>query len=106
MSQITVRRVGDVVVVDLVGRLCEDSPSEFLPSLQRLLEVGERKIVVNLDAMTYINAAGIAQLASARKQVLEREGRLHLCSKRLLPGAPSWPGIYTTEAEAIAAFRV
>jgi anti-anti-sigma factor len=106
MKQVTVRKVDDVAVVELAGRFCEDTASDFLPTIQRLLEAGEREIVLNMDAMTYMNAAGIEQLASAKKQVLEREGRLHLCSKRLSPGAPSWPGIYTTEAEAIAAFRV
>ena len=69
--QISTRRVDDIVVLDLVGRLWVQE----LPLHERvrsLLEDGCRFLVLNLENLEYIDSSGLGQLVSIWTSVRSR----------------------------------
>ena len=79
--KLTVRQVGDVVVVDAVGRLTlGEGSSTFRDTLRDLVAQGNKKIVLNLGDVSYIDSSGIGELVSAFTTVTNQGGRFKLLS--------------------------
>ena len=77
--KLTVRQVGDVVVVDAVGRLTlGEGSSTFRDTLRDLVAQGNKKIVLNLGEVSYIDSSGIGELVSAFTTVTNQGGRFKL----------------------------
>jgi anti-sigma B factor antagonist len=77
--KMTTRRVGDVTVVDISGRIVLGSESASLRSLvSELLSNGHNKILLNLAEVTYIDSSGLGNLVSAFTTVRKHGGELKL----------------------------
>ena len=73
------RRVDDVVILDLRGRLTLGSGDVLLRQLVAdLLERGERKIVLNLDKVSYMDSAGTGELVATFTSAVNRGAKLKL----------------------------
>jgi anti-sigma B factor antagonist len=73
------RRVGDVVVLDLGGRLTSDEGSMRLKDkINSLLHQGSHNILINLGDVTYIDSTGLGEIVSSFTSVKRHEGRLKL----------------------------
>jgi len=65
---VEVRKAGDVVIVDLQGRLLAGVGDEILRNVvNELLAEGWRKILLNLSAVTVIDSAGTGELVASLK---------------------------------------
>ncbi len=107
-----VRRLQDVVVLDLSGKLTAGLGDQILrESLDELLAEGWKKILVNLSQVTFMDSAGVGELVAglrtsqrlgAELRLLNVNERVHstLSIARLLPVF----GIHQSEQEALAAF--
>jgi anti-anti-sigma factor len=104
--------LGDVVVVDLKGKL---DPRTEERTQQLLLEraAGARNMVLDLSAVGYVSSAGLRVLLTAAQRVREAGGRLSLCAvpsyiKQVLDlaGFSSMFPIYDTRDEAVAQARL
>jgi anti-sigma B factor antagonist len=63
---IETRKKGDVVIVDFQGRLAIGVGDELLPALvEQLLGEGNRKILLNLSDMDYIDSNGLGELVQS-----------------------------------------
>jgi len=58
------RRVSDVVIVDLKGRVLIDSTHPALDAVRKLLDQGERHILLNYEGVEFIDSAGIGEIVS------------------------------------------
>ena len=77
--KLTVRQVGDVSVVDAVGRLTlGEGSSLFRDTIRGLVAQGNKKIVLNLGEVSYIDSSGIGELVSAFTTVTNQGGKLKL----------------------------
>jgi anti-anti-sigma factor len=66
----SVRNVGDVTVVDISGRIVLGDESAALRDLiAELLSKGDRKIVLDLAAVNYIDSSGLGALVSSFDKV-------------------------------------
>lgn len=75
----TERRNGDVVVIDLKGKLTLGSGDVQLRSIIRdLLDRGEKKILLNLDKVSYMDSAGVGELVASYTTTQNREAELKL----------------------------
>ncbi len=76
----TVRRVGDVAIVDLSGKFTiTDAPGLIRGAVIGALESGTRNIVLNLAQVAYLDsAAGIGELVSSYTSAVRQGGRLRL----------------------------
>jgi anti-sigma B factor antagonist len=73
------RQVNGVTVVDMSGRITLGEGSVVLRDTVRdLVSKGEKKILLNLGNVTYIDSSGIGELVSAFTSVRNQGGELKL----------------------------
>jgi anti-sigma B factor antagonist len=79
--EITERTVGDIAILDLKGRLIIDDGFEPLRiALNRLVGEGQRKVLLNMEGLTYLDSAGIGLIACKYVTLHRHEGDLKLCN--------------------------
>jgi anti-sigma B factor antagonist len=77
--KLNTRQVGDVTVVDLAGRITlGEGSSTMRDALRDLLAKGNKKILLNLGEVSYIDSSGIGELVSAFTTVTNQGGQLKL----------------------------
>ena len=108
----TYREVNGVSVVALDGRIVLGEESNALrEKVKGLIAEGKKKIVLNMDNITFIDSAGLGTLVAAHHSVKSQGASLRLChlgSKfqevlqitKLLTVFD----VYNSEAEAVASF--
>ena len=73
------RQAGDVVVLDMSGKITIGEGSVALRSaIRRLLEEGKKKILLNLAGVGYIDSSGIGELVSSYTAINKEQGQLKL----------------------------
>ena len=110
--KMTYREVNGVSVVALDGRIVLGEESNALrEKVKSLIAEGKKKIVINMEHVTFIDSAGLGTLVAAHHSVKTQGASLRLChlgSKfqevlqitKLLTVFD----VYNTEAEAVASF--
>ena len=84
--KLTTRQVGDVTVIDAAGRITlGEAASTFRDKIRALVAEGQKKILVNLAEVSYIDSSGIGELVSGFTTVTNGGGQLKLVglSKRI-----------------------
>lgn len=110
----TKRRIGNVDVVDVCGRLIFGPETDALRAeVKRIIEEsGEVSIVLNLNDVVYVDSGGIGTLVGLFTSARNAGGDIKLASPtervqhvleitRLLPIL----GVYESESEALEAFK-
>jgi anti-sigma B factor antagonist len=77
--QIDQRAVGDVIVLDLKGKITLGEGDELLKDkVNSLVNQGHRKIVLNLADVPYIDSAGLGEIVRTYTTVSRQGGSLKL----------------------------
>ena len=77
--KLNTRQVGDVSVVDVAGRITLGEGSSALRDLLReMVGKGDKKILLNLGEVSYIDSSGIGELVSGFTTVTNSGGQLKL----------------------------
>jgi anti-sigma B factor antagonist len=64
-AKLNIRQVSDVKVVDVSGRITLGEGSSVVrDAVRELLAAGERKILLNMENVTYIDSSGIGELVA------------------------------------------
>ncbi|MEK7408271.1 MAG: STAS domain-containing protein [Acidobacteriota bacterium] len=75
------RQVGEVTVIDVSGRITLGEGTSILrDGIREQLAGGQRKILLNLGDVSYIDSSGIGELVSAYTSVTNQGGSLKLLS--------------------------
>jgi anti-sigma B factor antagonist len=78
---ITERKLGDVIILDLTGRLwILDLPLRDL--MNSLLATGQRRFVLNLASVEYIDSSGLGQLVSIWSSIRKKDGYMTLLNPK------------------------
>ena len=73
------RRLDDVVILDLSGRITIGEGTLVLRDhIQKLLAAGHRKFLLDLADVDYIDSSGLGELVTSFTTVRNQEGRLKL----------------------------
>jgi len=73
------RQTGDVKIVDISGRISLGEESAALRDLiMNLLDKGDRKILLNIAGVSYIDSSGLGALVSSFTSVRKAGGELKL----------------------------
>jgi len=107
------RQVDGVTIVDLSGRITLGEGSVVLrDSIKDLLSKGQKKILLNLGDVSYIDSSGIGELVSAFTSVRNQGGELKLLNlTKKVHDLLQITKLYTVfdvkddEAAAISAFK-
>lgn len=77
--KLTTRQVGDVTVVDAVGRITlGEGASTFRDTVRELAGKGHKKMLLNLAEVSYIDSSGIGEMVSGFTTVANQGGQLKL----------------------------
>ena len=77
--KLTTRQVGDVTVVDVAGRITLGEGSATLRDAMRgMVSKNQKKILLNLGEVSYIDSSGIGELVSGFTTVTNSGGNLKL----------------------------
>ena len=77
--KISHRQVGDVTEVDAAGRITlGEGASVFRDLIRDLATKGNKKILVNLNEVSYIDSSGIGEMVSGFTTVTNHGGQLKL----------------------------
>jgi anti-sigma B factor antagonist len=77
--KMTTRQVGDVTVVDTVGRITlGEGASTFRDTLRDLATAGNKKLLLNLADVSYIDSSGIGEMVSGFTSVTNQGGQVKL----------------------------
>lgn len=74
----TLKKQGDVVVVEVEGQLIVGNRQELKQKVLDELEKGERKFLVDFAQTGYIDSSGLGVLVSLSKKIREHGGELRL----------------------------
>jgi anti-sigma B factor antagonist len=73
------RQVNDVTVVDITGQIkLGDGSAELRDTVKDLLAKGQKRIVINLAQVNYIDSAGVGELVAAFTSARNQGGELKL----------------------------
>jgi anti-sigma B factor antagonist len=76
---LTTRQVGDVTVIDAAGRITlGEGSSTFRDTIKDLVTKGDKKVLLNLAEVSYIDSSGIGELVSGFTTLSNAGGRLKL----------------------------
>jgi anti-anti-sigma factor len=113
--QIHERAVGDVAILDVIGRMVLSERSSdvlFRGTITDLLSVGRRHLILNLSQVSQVDTSGITALVTAHLTTSKRGGALKLVSptKRVrdllgITRLNTLFDVYDTEDAAIASFE-
>jgi anti-sigma B factor antagonist len=79
--KLNTRQVGDVTVIDVSGRITLGEGSSALrDAMRELVTKGNKKILLNLGDVSYIDSSGIGELVSGFTTVANSGGTLKLLS--------------------------
>ena len=110
--KLSTRQVGDVSVVDVAGRITLGEGSSALrETLREMVGKNQKKILLNLGDVSYIDSSGIGELVSGFTTVTNSGGQLKLLNlnkrvKDLLQITKLYTvfDVHEDEAHAIRAF--
>src|SRR5580658_427984 len=84
--QTNARHIGDVVVLDISGRITLGEGNVMLREVVRgLIDSGSKKIILNLGEVQYVDSSGVGELVKTHITVRNQGGKLRLVNlnKRL-----------------------
>jgi len=110
--KMTTREVEGVTVVAMDGRIVLGEESNALrEKVKSLVAEGKKKIVLNMDNITFIDSAGLGTLVAAHHSAKGQGSALKLCHlgtkfQEVLQITKLMTifDVYNTEAEAVASF--
>jgi anti-sigma B factor antagonist len=110
--QIDERIVDDVTILDLKGKMTLGEGDELLKDkINSLASQGHKKLVLNLEAVPYIDSAGLGEIVRTYTSISRQGGKLKLLnvSKRIydllvITKLVTIFDSYEDEAEAVRSF--
>jgi len=82
MFETSLRKVGNIVIVDLRGEKLMNSGTETLDLVTDLLARGETRILLNYEGVTYIDSWGVGEIVSCFTRASNHHARLKLLNPR------------------------
>lgn len=108
--EISTRDEGDTKVVVINGELDTNTSPVAEGEINRLLDAGANKLLINFEQLTYISSSGLRLLLATAKRLKSSGGDIKVCALNEmatevfeLSGFSSIINVYGTEQEALGA---
>ena len=105
------KKMGDVGIISLSGRLDANATADVESKLDSLIDAGQVQLVVNLENLDYISSSGLRVFLAALKKVRKFQGDLKLaCLQPFIKEVFDIAGftqlftMFDTEESALASF--
>jgi anti-sigma B factor antagonist len=111
--QIEERSVGDVMILDLKGKMTLGEGDELLrDKINSLIHQGQKKLLLNLEGVPYIDSAGLGEIVRTYTTVSRQGGSLKLLNltKRIedllsITKLLTVFETYDSESEAVSSYK-
>jgi anti-anti-sigma factor len=78
--EISEDKQGDVLTLSLKGRLDAASSKSTEEKILKLIDAGERRLVIDLSGLAYISSVGLRVLMVVAKKLKTVQGKVALCA--------------------------
>lgn len=102
-------RQGDVLCIDVDGRLDPEDAVGIVEAVQATIEVDDRAVLIDFEKLVYISSAGIRAVMMTAKNLKKQNKEFALCALPgaihrvfILSGMDKIIVIYPSKAEALA----
>jgi len=109
--EIIEKKLGDINVLSISGRLDAFYATEMEKSLESLLNAGKLRLVIDFASLEYISSSGLRVFLSALKKVRKQQGDIKMsqmkpCIREVfdMSGFSQLFNIFDTDDEAIKGF--
>ena len=109
--EITIRNEGEVNIFDFEGNLETSTAAEAESTINRVIDSGETRLLINFEQLNYISSAGLRILLATAKKLKPISGELRICNLNAtvqevfdISGFSSILTIAATEEEALGTF--
>jgi anti-anti-sigma factor len=111
MIDITSRDESGITVVEIEGKMNTGASPDAEKFLNRLLDEGATKILLNLEYLDFIASTGLRVILATGKKLAGVSGKLVICSANLtvmdvlkMSGFNQMFSVFDSEEEALASF--
>ncbi len=77
--EIRTKEINDKIVIGLQGNLDTNTSPEAEDEINKYLEKGEAKILIDLEHTRYVSSAGLRVFLATAKRTMAKSGMLILC---------------------------
>lgn len=109
--EIIEKKLGDINVLSISGRLDAFYATEMEKSLESLLNAGQLRLVIDFSSLEYISSSGLRVFLSALKKVRKQQGDIKMsqmkpCIREVfdMSGFSQLFNIFDSDDEAIKGF--
>ena len=111
--QITERRIGQTVILDLVGELTYANRTAFKAAVERNRQAGCRHVILNMQGVRFLDSSALGMLALLSQTLTVVQGMLSLLNPQSyvreiisLANLHHILPVYNTEQDALAGYRL
>jgi anti-sigma B factor antagonist len=80
--KIGTRKVYDVLVVDMSGRLDSRTAGESGDRIVKIAQGGDKRVLLNLDKLDFLSSAGLRVILTGAKLLQGKRGELKICDAK------------------------
>ena len=80
--EIKQEKKGNVLILNIIGRLDSNTASQMENELMPLIDKGDDNILVDFSNLDYISSAGLRTLLLAAKKMDKKDQKIILCSMK------------------------
>jgi len=109
--EISVTESGEVRILSFQGNLDTNTSPEAENAINRLIDAGAQKLLVNFESLDYISSAGLRILLATAKKLKASQGDLKICCLNEtvqevfdISGFATILSVSQTEEEALGAY--
>ena len=110
--RVTAHEITNITLVNIQGSLSSTTSAQGIQDLQRVLDRGARKLVINLAELDYISSAGLHMFLILSKRLRHVQGELKISNAKGMvhesfgvSGVNAMIQLCDTDEDAVAAFK-
>lgn len=77
--KITLKEINDIIIIGLNGTLDTNTSPEAEVEINKSLDNGVSKMVINLEDTRYVSSAGLRIFLATAKKMMAKSGKVILC---------------------------
>ena len=79
--EISERKVGDIIIVDIIGKMvASEDPGRLKDKVTSLVFQGNKKVILNLGNVSYMDSSGLGEMVACHGSAVRGGGEVKLAN--------------------------
>ena len=79
--EISERKVGDIIIVDIIGKMvASENPGRLKDKVTSLVFQGNKKVILNLANVSYMDSSGLGEMVACHGSAVRGGGEVKLAN--------------------------